>query len=54
MKDYKSLYVNGQRYDIVLRNNVVFRSFVYDALDRVFIKGEDKVHQREVSMYMEV
>lgn len=54
MKSVYSLYVNGQVYDIVLRNNVVFRSFMYDASCGAFIKGSDKVDQRDVSMYIEV
>lgn len=54
MNSVYSLYVNGQVYDIVLRNNVVFRSFMYDAQSRAFVKGSDKVDQRDVSMYIEV
>lgn len=54
MNSVYNLYVNGQVYDIVLRNNVVFRSFIYDAESKAFIKGNDKVDQREVSMYREV
>lgn len=53
MNSVYSLYVNGQVYDIVLRNNVVYRSFIYDAASRAFVKGEDKVDQRDVSMYRE-
>lgn len=54
MNSVYSLYVNGQIYDIVLWNNVVFRSFKYDAESRAFIRGNDKVDQRDVSMYIEV
>ena len=54
MKIVESTYVNGQIYDLVLRNNIVFHSFRYDAIERAFIKGEDKIDQREVSMFREV
>ncbi len=54
MQDYQNLYVNGQRYDIVLRNNEVFRSFMYNAFEKTFIKGKDKVQQWDVSMYIKV
>ncbi len=54
MKNRNSMYVNGQLYDLVLWNNIVYHSFSYDAMSRAFFKGEDKVDPRDVTMFREV
>ena len=47
-------YINGHLYDLVLRNNIVYNSFLYDAMDKAFVKGEFKIYQHDVSMFREV
>ena len=47
-------YINGHLYDLVLRNNIVYHSFLYDAIDKAFVKGEFKIYQHDVSMFREV